>query len=560
MKTSLSLFRIVFLSILVVFVVNFVVLFVYFPVSFSPPNLTSLSSSSKDHDGPYRKHRGSVLRKKQYYQQRPPLKPRDQRHHQQQQHQQKKQPNQLVDPNQRKETTKENLSNKSKRSDCPFYGCPIYPPELTNPELNQTIRRVLESSGLEFELSPLSSESKPKPSKNIVEFDFGADSFATLSQQGKSHVYNQDRAVYIPTFLSDLLLSTSTSSKSAAAAAASTPKSFLVCIFDGHGKLGHDVAQEVVEKFPLLLAEKLTLGLDGGGDNEFTAFRNAIRNNTDIKNNNIISSSSSSIANNEAILVHTEDYDRTDFIIQKALHETFLEVSENGTRSAFLLGGCTASVTLRWRSRLYVANAGDSQTILVSAVVSTENKQQNQQQKQKKSVVAKVEYQTRKDKANQPGERARIEKLGGKIHVNPKGFDPRVIVHSKAANDTIGLAMSRSLGDWEWKEVGVTAEPTIGVIDLSKLSESSAPQKTIFLLAASDGFWDMRQQQFLAFLAAASFVIIPKGDDGNSGDTRNGKQQQRLRPLFHLYDIIRRITPKVQKGYRDDITATIVHI
>eukprot|EP00536_Pseudo-nitzschia_multiseries_P003863 jgi/Psemu1/186730/e_gw1.61.61.1 len=389
---------------------------------------------------------------------------------------------------------------------CPSYGCPIYPPELTDPKLKKNIRGTLESSGFSFGESapqPVSTGSKPSTNDGKSSFEFAGGSFATLSQLGKSHVYNQDRAVLVPDYLADLLASTTSSSH----------QSFLACIFDGHGKLGHDVAQEIVEKFPLLLAEKLTreLGADANGD---------------------------------AILVKAPNYDRTDFIIQKALNETFLEVNEKGTESTFLLGGCTASVTLRWGSKLYVANAGDSQTILVSAAENEAQKQTNH------PIVAKVEYHTRRDKANQPGERARIEHLGGTIHVNAEGFDPRVFVYSKAAGETIGLAMSRSLGDWEWKRSGVIAEPTIDVIDLTKLR--SVP--VIYLLVASDGFWDMRQQQFLATLAAPSFFV--PSDDESKTDTK----PQRLRPLFHLYDIIQRITPKIQRGYRDDITATIVNI
>ncbi|OEU22838.1 protein serine/threonine phosphatase 2C, partial [Fragilariopsis cylindrus CCMP1102] len=177
-------------------------------------------------------------------------------------------------------------------------------------------------------------------------------------------------------------------------------------IFDGHGKLGHTVAQEVVERFP-------------------------------VEHENVIS---------------IEDYDRNDFAIRKALNETFLEINSNGTASTFSLGGCTASISLRWGSKLYMANAGDSQIIV--------------QQRTPEGMITKVEYSTRRDKANLPDERARIEGLGGKIHVNANGFDPRVIIYSEAAKDTIGLAMSRSLGDWEWKSVGVFAEPIVDIIDL----------------------------------------------------------------------------------------------
>ena len=149
-----------------------------------------------------------------------------------------------------------------------------------------------------------------------------------------------------------------------------------------------------------------------------------------------------------------EDYDRADFAIVKALNETFVEVNNNGAPS-FFLGGSTASVSLRWGSKLYMANAGDSQTNLVSSFMHSPSS-------------SKVEYRTRRDKANLPEEKERILKMGGKIHLNANGFDPRVIVHSNAAKETIGLAMSRSIGDWDFKKFGVISEPIIDVIDLAK--------------------------------------------------------------------------------------------
>mmetsp|Transcript_28508 Transcript_28508/g.77180 ORF Transcript_28508/g.77180 Transcript_28508/m.77180 type:complete len:557 (+) Transcript_28508:157-1827(+) len=552
---SALLFRLLFLAILAVFVVNFLVLFLYFPVHSPSPRWSSQQLSDGRRDASSGDVRGSLSRTKHRKQQQlPPLKEGSHHHHH-------PRPLDLVQarkPPKAKTAKKHGAAipepkQKTKpnphRSDCPLYGCPIYPPELTDAKVNQTIRDALESSGFALGGSvPIST-----PASKPTSFEFAGKSFATLSQQGKSHVYNQDRAVFVPDFLSDLLAST-TSHWSASSTTTSSTQSFLACIFDGHGQLGHDVAQEIVEKFPLLLADKLTRGLGekknkDDDEERIAAYRNAIRNGDRGNRNN----STRKNPINEAILVNAADLDRTDLIIQKALNETFLEVNEQGTEHTFLLGGCTASVTLRWGSKLYVANAGDSQTILVSAA---ENKAQKQaKQQQPKPIAAKLEYQTRRDKANQPGERARVEQLGGRVHVNAQGFDPRVIVYSKAAKDTIGLAMSRSLGDWEWKEVGVTAEPTIDVIDISKLSLSLSSQSSkVFLLVASDGFWDMRQLQFLAGLASASFVV-PSHDE-----TIPDQKPRKLRPLFHMYDIIQRITPKIQQGYRDDITATIVGI
>ena len=151
---------------------------------------------------------------------------------------------------------------------------------------------------------------------------------------------------------------------------------------------------------------------------------------------------------------------------------------------------------------------------------------------EEKGGAAEILYQTRPDKAHLPGEKARIEGLGGKVHVPPRFPNgSRVVVYSSAANppEPIGLAMSRSLGDWEWKEVGVTAEPIVDVLDYTKLSPGS------FLLAASDGVWD-------------------------SGHTREffaKRFQNRIATdgaWKTVVDLVWDISPKKKEWYRDDMT------
>ena len=515
MKSS-SLIRIIFLAVFAVFVLNFVILLVYFPLDSSSPSgtLSILPLARKNYES-FRKTGLENLRKKSFHhqQQRPPVPARV-----------KQKPKQNVT----KQTAKTPLianNDTVTTVNCPVYGCPIYPPELTIPRLNQSIRATLESSGYSLGSKP-APEAKQSPSK--TRFEFASESFAMLSQQGKSHTVNQDRAVFVSPLLPELL-----PSKSA--------KSFLACIFDGHGSSGHEVAQEVVEKFPLILSNKLTRVLSK------STIENTSRYET--KNNDRNSTG-------EDIRVRIEDYDPIDLAIRNALNETFLEVNEKGTAFSFLRGGCTASVTLRWGSKLYVANAGDSETIIVATSASSNQKLTKEQQQKNPSPPAKVVYETRRDKANQPAERERIEKLGGKVHINAQGFDPRVVIYSKVANEMVTLAMSRSIGDWEYKAVGVTAEPTIDLIDLSKTS-FTIPSKTVYLLAASDGFWDLRQKQFYANRMAASFW---NSNESNQNPKRRNDANGRFLPLYHLYDMMQRITPKVQTGYRDDITAMIVNL
>jgi len=219
-----------------------------------------------------------------------------------------------------------------------------------------------------------------------------------------------------------------------------------------------------------------------------------------------------------------------------------------------------------------------------SSLSSLSSTQQQQQQVTPEGMITTVVYASRRDKANLPDERARIEGRGGKIHLNAKGFDPRVMVQSQVANETIGLAMSRCLGDWEWKAVGVIAEPIIDVLDLSTVrrhrhrrqqlleEEEEEDTHTVFLIAASDGFFDLRAKEFYANQLAGSFLVDHDDADrkyltdpqrkqgirlGNGNGHLGITTKAEFRPLFRLYDIIQRITPKVQTGYRDDITAIL---
>uniref|UniRef100_A0A7S1GLU4 PPM-type phosphatase domain-containing protein n=1 Tax=Cyclophora tenuis TaxID=216820 RepID=A0A7S1GLU4_CYCTE len=116
----------------------------------------------------------------------------------------------------------------------------------------------------------------------------------------------------------------------------------------------------------------------------------------------------------------------------------------------------------------------------------------------------------------------------------------RVWVYSAAAGETIGLAMSRSIGDWEWGDVGVIPEPLVDIVDLKDVPNA----KKIFVLAASDGMWDtrLRPNFFAEYMAS-----IYDGEGGHSA-------------LRQCYDLIRKISPKRDTVYRDDITMVAMEI
>lgn len=122
------------------------------------------------------------------------------------------------------------------------------------------------------------------------------------------------------------------------------------------------------------------------------------------------------------------------------------------------------------------------------------------------------------------------------IHIPAKNpFLSGVVVFSKEATppEHIGLAMSRSIGDWGWKLVDVTAEPLVDVIDLSNQTDS-------FLVAASDGLWDLQRPQFFAKHFGESFY----------GGGRN--------PMVACVETILQVSPQKKEWYRDDITVIVI--
>ncbi|XP_078738960.1 protein phosphatase 1L [Lampetra fluviatilis] len=126
--------------------------------------------------------------------------------------------------------------------------------------------------------------------------------------------------------------------------------------------------------------------------------------------------------------------------------------------------GTTCVLAVESAGRLYVANVGDSRAVLCDA--------------QGSAVALSHDH-----KPHQLKERQRIKRAGGFISYNGSWRVQGV------------LAMSRSLGDFPLKRMGVvTAEPDVTAVDL----RATRPR---FLLMASDGLWDaFGSQEAVAFV------------------------------------------------------------
>ena len=195
----------------------------------------------------------------------------------------------------------------------------------------------------------------------------------------------------------------------------------LLGVFDGHSNLGEHVSQYSVSELPKRLASKLeeiklTSNLSEGMEIELT---------------------------------------------KRALIDTFVELDK--TAPAHVSGGCTASVILQNGPKLFIANAGDSRSFIA---VYHKNSRKTQ-----------IVYISREDKPHLPDERKRVEAMGGQVYIPSRpGATSRVLYVDPVTRNQYGLAMSRSIGDWDAGRLGVIPNPLVDVIDIPELIQTQMTQ------------------------------------------------------------------------------------
>ena len=257
----------------------------------------------------------------------------------------------------------------------------------------------------------------------------------------------------------------------------------LLGVFDGHARLGERVSQYTVTELPKLLGKKLKSLHDGTNEKD-----------TDEEAD-------------EAKDPEEEDEEDPSDVV-RILKETFIEIDKSAP--AEISGGCTASVILQRNSKIYVANAGDSRSFIV---VYRPSKQ-----------TVEVIYISREDKPHLLEERKRVERMGGEVWLPVVGSS-RVLYTDPDTGIQSGLAMSRSIGDWEVGELGVIAEPIVDVIDVNDIVQSqmdkdcqipdedetmhsscffSQDDVHVLAVSASDGLMDFASPEMVAQTLAVS--------------------------------------------------------
>lgn len=237
--------------------------------------------------------------------------------------------------------------------------------------------------------------------------------------------------------------------------------------------------------------------------------------------------------------------ERTTAQVTQALIETFIELDQKAP--ADISGGCTASVVLQHGSKVYFANAGDSRSFLVVY--------------RKKLSTVEVIYITREDKPHLQEERERVESRGGKVYLPFQGTS-RVLYMDPVSGMQSGLAMSRSIGDWEVGKLGVIPDPIVHVIDIPELIESQLNQNStskettripeeddihIFAVSATDGMMDFLSPEAIGHALAISLY-------GNEGPHLLTTLEQLI------YIAAQRWEQSKQGRYRDDIAVAVSEI
>eukprot|EP00549_Striatella_unipunctata_P013482 CAMPEP_0118720838 /NCGR_PEP_ID=MMETSP0800-20121206/30347_1 /TAXON_ID=210618 ORGANISM="Striatella unipunctata, Strain CCMP2910" /NCGR_SAMPLE_ID=MMETSP0800 /ASSEMBLY_ACC=CAM_ASM_000638 /LENGTH=220 /DNA_ID=CAMNT_0006628551 /DNA_START=117 /DNA_END=779 /DNA_ORIENTATION=- len=204
---------------------------------------------------------------------------------------------------------------------------------------------------------------------------------------------------------------------------------------------------------------------------------------------------------------------------------------------------------------MYFANAGDSRSFLASYI----------------NGKARILYITREDKPSLPEEKARVEAMGGEVYIpDPaRGGTSRVVYKDKYGSMN-GLAMSRSIGDWDAQARGVTSKPLVEVISLPDILADQAIGSCMNIGAMGEMYVDAacipvdpEEIQFFAVSGSDGlFDFVEPAEVAEAvGD---GLFKEGRHPLSACQELIMDAASrwyKAKKGsYRDDIAISVSKI
>jgi len=228
---------------------------------------------------------------------------------------------------------------------------------------------------------------------------------------------------------------------------------FLSGVMDGHGSLGHSVAEfgrhALLQRLPSKVQQLL-----------------AFSTKTD---------SSTTIDESQSTM------------IEQIIQQTVTDIDRDLPEYMASAGGATASFVLSVPNNhqhdndatLYFSNTGDSQSFLVAAILNvtttttTPDSNNNKNNQRVELLDTQIPLVTQPHKPDHPVERQRLEAAGMRVE-HDAGYEDSARAWYKAADGgTYGLAMSRALGDRGAR--GVTALPDVRTVpSLRKLAAALA--------------------------------------------------------------------------------------
>lgn len=256
------------------------------------------------------------------------------------------------------------------------------------------------------------------------------------------------------------------------------------CVLPGIDPRGHSekVCQDMC--FVLDTSDSILLGLfDGHGDNGAEVVKYC----SDFIQNFFLRNKDSLLKKPKKFLkVMTTDCD-------KSLKRSKIDI---------LLSGSTLILVLIYDHIIYHANLGDSRVILATentisydtqlpkTPVNQEEIRIHRKIKARRSIPKvkgiKATQLTKDQKPEDPEEMNRILKFGGIIErvcdASGNKFGPYRVWRANSRRP--GLAMSRSIGDFIAKDIGVSSDPVINTHQLDAYKDH-------FVILASDGIWDV---------------------------------------------------------------------
>jgi len=188
--------------------------------------------------------------------------------------------------------------------------------------------------------------------------------------------------------------------------------------------------------------------------------------------------------------------------------DTLLRKSDINSHSS----GTSAVAMYMVGQKLWIANAGDSRAVLGKKVGG-------------KYVSEDLSWDQKPD---DPGEQARIEKMGGKVTPpEAEGLSARVWTK----NGRYGLSMARSIGDHLLAKNGVIADPEVQTHTIN-------PKEDKFIILATDGVWEFIDSQ-------EAVDIVSKHSNATEA-------------CYELMYVATKKWREEEGDYRDDITALVL--